>query len=174
VSRTNIVCATYEIKYTGFMAGPSLRTTSNELSTVDGLVQLSFLIYGALERRASEHDTSMVQTRLLGILRDRQPTMNELAKLLDLDKSSISGLVDRAERRGLVRRTTSAVDRRVITVSLTRAGRAVVTKVAASLDADIAEIVHLLPIADRAALTRIVSRLLVAHAAEQGVDLFAT
>ena len=31
--------------------------------------------------------------------------MNELARLLDLDKSSVTGLVDRAERRGLVARS---------------------------------------------------------------------
>jgi MarR family transcriptional regulator, lower aerobic nicotinate degradation pathway regulator len=148
-------------------------STNQVLSTVDGLVQLSFLIYGTLERRASEHDSSMIQTRLLGILRDRQPTMNELAKSLDLDKSSVTGLVDRAQRRGLVKRTPSVVDRRAVTVSLTRAGRGLVSNVAASLEADIAEIVHRLPVTARGALTRIVSRLLVAHAAEHGVDLFA-
>jgi MarR family transcriptional regulator, lower aerobic nicotinate degradation pathway regulator len=159
------------------MATPSLRTSSpstkHELSMVDGLVQLSFLIYGTLERRADEHDASMIQTRLLGILRDRRPTMNELAKSLDLDKSSITGLVDRAERRGLVKRTASAVDRRAVTVSLTRAGRSLISSVATSVEADIAEIMDRLPIGDRAALIRIVSRLLVAHAADHGVDLFA-
>ena len=61
-----------------------------------------FRHHGMLERRAAEHDLSIVQTRLLGVLRDRKPTMNELARLLELDKSSVSGLVDRAERRGLV------------------------------------------------------------------------
>jgi MarR family transcriptional regulator, lower aerobic nicotinate degradation pathway regulator len=147
--------------------------TNHELSMVDGLVQLSFLIYGTLERRASDYDSSMIQTRLLGILRDREPAMHELAKLLDLDKSSITGLVDRAERRGLVKRTPSATDRRAVTVSLTRAGRSLVSGIAANVETDIAEIMHRLPVADRAALTRIVSRLLVAHAADQGVELFA-
>ena len=154
------------------MATPTFRKTNNELSMVDGLVQLSFLIYGALERRASAHDASMIQTRLLGILRDRQPTMNELAKLLDLDKSSMTGLVDRAERRGLVKRTPSTTDRRAVTVSLTRAGRTFVSKLAAEFEADVAVIVRLVPAGDRAALSRVVSRLLVAHAAEHGVDLF--
>ena len=70
------------------------------LGPVEGLAQLSFLVLGTLERRAAEHDVSIAQTRLLGVLRDRRPTMQELAKLLGLDKSSVSGLVDRAERRG--------------------------------------------------------------------------
>src|SRR6185312_17156750 len=90
-----------------------------QLSPVDGLAQLSFLIQGLLERRAAEHDLSIVQTRLLGVLRDRRPTMLELAKLLGLDKSSVSGLVDRAERRGLVARIPSAADRRSVLVGLT-------------------------------------------------------
>ena len=75
---------------------------AEQLSTVDGLAQLSFLTLGLLERRAGEHAISIIQTRLLGVLRDRTPTMNELATLLGLDKSSATGLVDRAERRGLV------------------------------------------------------------------------
>ena len=68
-----------------------------QLSAADGLAQLSFLIQGALQRLAADYDVSMVQMRLLGILRDREPTMKELAALLGLDKSSTTGLVDRAE-----------------------------------------------------------------------------
>ncbi len=107
---------------------------------VDALAQLSFLIQGTLERRASEHDLSMIQTRLLGVLRDRMPTMNELAKLLELDKSSVTGLVDRAERRGLVRRVPSKTDGRAVQVTLTDAGRAQVAAVATSFEADVAAI----------------------------------
>src|SRR5271165_6640032 len=73
-------------------------------------------------RRAAEHDVSIIQARLLGVLRDRKPTINELAELLELDKSSTSGLVDRAERRGLVARIPSTLDRRSVHVALTRAG----------------------------------------------------
>ena len=79
----------------------------DQLGPVDGLAQLSFVIQGMLERRADEHDLSIIQTRLLGVLRDRKPTMNELARFLGLDKSSVTGLVDRAERRGLVARVPS-------------------------------------------------------------------
>jgi DNA-binding MarR family transcriptional regulator len=144
-----------------------------ELSTVDGLAQLSFLVYGTLERRAAEHDLSIISTRLLGVLRDRTPTMNELAKLLMLDKSSVSGLVDRAERRELVSRVPSASDRRVVTVSLTADGRALVSEVSQRFDADVAAMLRALPRADRAALRALVSTILVVHAADHGVDLFA-
>ncbi|HEY3924233.1 MAG TPA: MarR family transcriptional regulator [Acidothermaceae bacterium] len=147
---------------------------ASELSMVDALAQLSFLIQGTLERRASEHGLSMIQTRLLGVLRDRNPTMNELARLLDLDKSSITGLVARAERRGLVRRVPSRTDGRAVQVSLTDAGRAHVADVATSFEADVAAIVATLPSVERKALSALVSRVLVAHATAHGIDLFAT
>jgi len=145
-----------------------------QLSPVDGLAQLSFVIQGTLERRAAEHDLSVIQTRLLGILRDRTPTMHELARFLGLDKSSVTGLVDRAERRGLVTRLPSATDRRAVQVSLTAAGRALVSQAAARFETDVTALLSRLPPRDRETLSRLVSRLLTAHAADQGIDLFAT
>jgi MarR family transcriptional regulator, lower aerobic nicotinate degradation pathway regulator len=145
-----------------------------ELSPVDGLAQLSFLVYGTLERLVGEHNVSIIQARLLGVLRDRRPTMNELAKLLGLDKSSASGLVDRAERRGLVARVPSTADRRSVLVELTAAGRTLVSGVAARFEADISTILNRLPASDRDALSTLVSRLLVADAASRGVETFAT
>jgi DNA-binding MarR family transcriptional regulator len=144
------------------------------ISTVDGLAQLSFVVQAALERCAAEQDVSLAQTRLMGVLRDRTPTMNELAKLLGLDKSSVSGLVDRAERRGLVERMPSAADRRAITVSLTRVGRTLVTDVAVRFESEMAELVDGLGADQRETLTYLVSQVLVTHAAARGVDLFDT
>jgi MarR family transcriptional regulator, lower aerobic nicotinate degradation pathway regulator len=144
------------------------------ISPVDGLAQLAFVVHGILERRAAEHDLSIIQVRLLGVLRDRMPTMNELGKLLGLDKSSVSGLVDRAERRGLVARSPSAEDRRAVRVRLTDCGRSLVSRAATSFGADVSAVLDLLPPSDRDALSATVSRLLVAYAASQGVDLFET
>jgi DNA-binding MarR family transcriptional regulator len=141
-----------------------------QTAIVDGLAQLAFVIHGTLERRAAEHDLSMAQTRLLGVLRDRQPTMNQLAKLLSLDKSSVTGLVDRAERRGLVTRLPSADDGRAVLVALTDEGRAIVSQTAADFSADVLALLDLVPRADRVALQGIVSRLLAAYAADRGLS----
>jgi DNA-binding MarR family transcriptional regulator len=137
------------------------------------MAQLAFLVHGLLEHRAAEQGLSVIQARLLGVLRDRTPTMNELARLLGLDKSSVTGLVNRAERRGLVQRVPSSTDRRAILVVLTDAGRSLVASAAASFDADVLDLLSYLPGRDRAALPGIVSRLLVSYAAGHGVDLFA-
>jgi MarR family transcriptional regulator, lower aerobic nicotinate degradation pathway regulator len=144
-----------------------------ELDTVDALAQVSFLVQGALERRAAEHGISLIQTRLLGILRDRTPTMNELARLLGLDKSSTSGLVDRAQRRGLVRRVPSQRDRRSVRVRLTADGRELVRQVAALFADDIASMLEPLPSEARSALTHYLRQMVVAHAAAHGIDLAA-
>ncbi|HEX3615270.1 MAG TPA: MarR family transcriptional regulator [Solirubrobacteraceae bacterium] len=144
-----------------------------ELTPTDALVQASFLVQGMLERRAGEHDLSLIQTRLLGILRDRTPTMNELARLLGLDKSSASGLIDRAQRRGLVRRVPSQLDRRSVRVRLTDDGRRQVESLAAEFAEDIAALLEPLALDDRAALTRSLSQVVVAHAAAQGVELMS-
>jgi len=147
---------------------------AGHVSPVDGLAQLAFVVHGILERRAADHDLSIIQVRLLGVLRDRRPTMNQLGKLLGLDKSSITGLVDRAERRGLVTRIPSSEDRRVVLVGLTDHGRSLVSRAATGFSADVSAVLDLVPPADRDTLSGIVSRLLVAYAASQGLDLLET
>jgi len=92
---------------------------------VDALVQTSFAVQQVLADAAAEHDLSLAQLRLLGILRDRTAAMSELARHLGLDRSSITGLVSRAERRGLVRRTPSPDDGRGVLVELTSEARGV-------------------------------------------------
>jgi MarR family transcriptional regulator, lower aerobic nicotinate degradation pathway regulator len=144
-----------------------------DLGLVDALAQLSFLVTGLVAEVASGHDTSMAQTRLLGVLRDRQPGMNELAMLLDLDKSSVTGLVDRAEKRGLVTRRVSAVDRRAFQVSLTGRGRRLVDKVAQEFQDRIDAIVTGLSVDEQVVLSRLASRVVVGYAAEHGVDILA-
>jgi MarR family transcriptional regulator, lower aerobic nicotinate degradation pathway regulator len=133
--------------------------TQDDLGIVDALAQLSFLVQGLLANRAASHDLSMIQIRLLGVLRDREPTMQELARLLGLDKSSVTGLVARAEQRGLVRRTPSHDDRRSVRVKLSASGRRIVTAVAANFEADIASATASLSQTDRTRLSKLATRI---------------
>jgi DNA-binding MarR family transcriptional regulator len=100
--------------------------TGNDLQTpdvLDSLVLASFTVIAVLSQVAAEHDLSLTQLRALAILRDREPKMAELADYLGLDRSSVSGLIDRAVRRGLVRRTASSDDGRAVRVTLTQEGQ---------------------------------------------------
>jgi len=98
-------------------------TNETALNLVDGLFQVSFLLQERLSRIAAAHDLSIVQVRLLAILRDREPGMLELARHLGLKKSSLSGLVDRAAARGLVERLPSPADGRAAHIRSTPEGR---------------------------------------------------
>ncbi|MFF0141298.1 MarR family winged helix-turn-helix transcriptional regulator [Streptomyces sp. NPDC005227] len=140
---------------------PARESGADELSgTVDALVQLSFLVQGVLGRMASEHDLSLIQVRLLGILRDRRPGMLELARLLGLDKSSMTGLVSRAEKRGLVRRIPSPDDGRAVLVELTDAGRELTGRCTAEMDGEIATLTASLTGAERAQVTALAGKIL--------------
>lgn len=126
-----------------------------DLGIVDGLAQLSFLVQGELGQIAAEHGLSIIQLRLLGVLRDRTPGMQELARHLGLDKSSMTGLIDRAERRGLVRRSPAPHDGRVVRVSLTAPGRALAHKGEAEAGRRLHALTTALTDDERAQLSRI-------------------
>jgi DNA-binding MarR family transcriptional regulator len=122
---------------------------------VDALVQVTFAVLDVLVRSAAEHELSLTQFRLLGILRDRAPSMATIADFLGLDRSSVSGLIDRAERRGLVARRTSSEDARVTIVDLTDAGLAVAERGAITLTTELERILADVPDGDRAEFARI-------------------
>lgn len=127
-----------------------------EAETLDRLVQTSFTVMAVLSQAAAAHDLSLTQLRVLAILRDHQPKMAELAAYLGLDRSSVSGLIDRSVKRGLVRRTASKDDARAVHVSFTPAGH----RLAATLTAEIAE-----------ALTPLTTKLSLADQKKLGVLL---
>ena len=89
---------------------------------VDALVQTSFRITSVLTRIGAEHDMSLTQLRMLGILTDHRVRVTDLAAYLGLDKSTMSGMIDRAERRGLVRRERNPDDGRAVDVMIAPAG----------------------------------------------------
>lgn len=118
-------------------------------SEVDTVVQASFAVLDTLTRSAASHDLSLTQLRLLGILRDRTPTMAAVADHLGLDRSSVSGLVDRAERRGYVARRASPDDARVTTLELTDAGRELAAELTATVEAGVGQLLDRLRPAER-------------------------
>lgn len=55
-------------------------------------------------------------------------TLGALSKKMYLHPSTISGVIDRLEVKGLVRRSRDSADRRVVTVDLTAAGKGLVKR----------------------------------------------
>ncbi|MGW4021296.1 MarR family winged helix-turn-helix transcriptional regulator [Streptomyces sp. NPDC005009] len=122
---------------------------------VDALVRSTFQVVGVLTRIGAERDLSLTQLRVLGILRDRRPRMTELAAFLGLDKSTLSGLIDRAERRGLVARGKNPQDRRVVDVFLTPVGLEVAEQVYGEVRRALAPATERLDPQDRDRLVRL-------------------
>jgi len=142
-----------------------------ELAPVDAVVQLSFAVQALLGEIAAQHELSITQLRLLGILRDREPGMLDLARHLKLEKSSVTGLIDRAQRRGLVERSTAPHDGRAVRVRLTPEGRRLTEQITTQANETLSGLLDALAARDRARLSALAGVVVQHHAASRGVDL---
>lgn len=138
----------------------SLTKPSSSDALVDALVQASFTTMGVLNRVAGEHDLSLTQLRVLAILRDRRVKMSALAQHLGLEKSTMSGLVQRAEGRGLVQRGSSPDDGRAVEVFLTERGKELAERIGAEVEGFVTPWTARLEISEQVLLQRLLSRVL--------------
>ena len=126
----------------------------------DALVQISFALMAVLTEVAGEHDLSLTQLRMLGILRDREPTMADLATFTGLERSTVSGLVDRAAQRGLVTKAADLHDGRSVRVTLTESARGLVPEVTAAIGDRIKPLTGQLSISEQKRLTALLTKAL--------------
>jgi len=126
----------------------------------DSLVQVSFAVTAVLSRVAAEQDLSLTQLRVLGILRDRKPTMAELADYLGLERSTVSGLIDRAVQRGLVEKNTDPADGRSIRVSLTAQARRLASGIVAEIGVLMLPLIGRLNAGEQKRLTELLAKVL--------------
>src|SRR6266581_3334862 len=88
------------------------------------LMKFFFAQRGHLPASGAEFDLSPIQCHVLHLIEPGRPLpMSRLADTLSCDASNVTGLVDRLESRGLVRRQSSLQDRRVKVLQLTPAGK---------------------------------------------------
>jgi DNA-binding MarR family transcriptional regulator len=87
------------------------------------LVKFFFTQRADLPTLASEFELSPAQCHILHLIEpDRPIPMGRLAEALACDASNVTGLVDRLESRGLIRRQPAARAPRVKVLELTAAG----------------------------------------------------
>ncbi|MFF2364144.1 MarR family winged helix-turn-helix transcriptional regulator [Streptomyces sp. NPDC058122] len=130
---------------------------------VDALVQLSFAVHRILGKVGAERGLSVIQVRLLGVLRGRTAGMLELATVLGLDKSSMTGLVTRAEKRGLLKRSASPHDGRAVLVSLTDDGKDLTDWGTAEIGRRVSALTEGLTPSERARITELASAVVLAQ-----------
>jgi DNA-binding MarR family transcriptional regulator len=89
---------------------------------VAALVRATFLVNAVYAESGREHGLTPQQGQLLCVLMAQPRGMGELSTMLSLAKSSLTGLVDRTERNGLVGREPDPRDTRAVRVALTPHG----------------------------------------------------
>ena len=114
-----------------------------------GLIQLTTLVQAIYARVSERHDLTPVQARLLCVLLDGPRGMAELAHCFGVEKAALTGLMDRAERRGLARRSPVPGDRRALQVTLTDAGQQAAAAFHAEIGAELSRLVAPLAPRDR-------------------------
>jgi DNA-binding MarR family transcriptional regulator len=93
-----------------------------QINVVTALVRSAFLVNAVYAESGREHGLTPQQGQLLCVLMAQPYGMGELGTVLGLAKSSLTGLVDRSERNGLVRREPDPHDKRAMRVALTPRG----------------------------------------------------
>jgi DNA-binding MarR family transcriptional regulator len=99
-------------------------------------VRLGFIELLGAERRGRARDQKcgpgeLTQTQIRALFKldsAGESTAGDLAKAAELSPASVSAMLDHLERDGIVERTRSASDRRVVVVSLTESGRALLAE----------------------------------------------
>ena len=130
---------------------------------VDALVQASFVTMAVLSKVGADNDLSLTQLRVLGILRDRRVRMTRLADYLGLEKSTMTGLVDRAEKRGLLERAPNADDGRAVDVFLSPAGAALAERFHAQVRRSLSPLTSELGPAEQRQVQTLLERMLGPH-----------
>lgn len=79
---------------------------------------------GAMASALKSVGMDQTQWRVLGILGDRSPaSTSEIARRGVIKMPTLTRMLDRMERDGLIQRQSSSKDRRVVRISLTESGR---------------------------------------------------
>jgi MarR family transcriptional regulator, organic hydroperoxide resistance regulator len=129
------------------------------------LVRISVLVTERYELIGSELGVDSRAGRLLVAVHRRPETVGSLGARLRIPKSTMTSLLNRMLRAGLVVRETDAVDRRSATVSPTERGREVATLLEQRVRASVLELLGTLDRSQRAALAALLEEV-IAHGDE--------
>jgi DNA-binding MarR family transcriptional regulator len=133
-----------------------------QTSTVEDLDEALALVIARLRdiwhRRMRAVDLTPPQSIALRKLLDGPLPMGSVAEVLSCDASTLTGIADRLEERGLIQRQIDPADRRVKLLALTATGRELVTSIDGPFTAEIPGFASLSE-AERAELTQLLLRL---------------
>ena len=103
-------------------------TVPSTADVMDAMAAVGTAYFQDFATVVTRYGLTSVQAKTLSLLREPLP-MRGLAERLVCDASNVTGIVDRLEARGLVRRVPDPADRRVRTVVATDEGHAMIRRV---------------------------------------------
>ena len=140
---------------TGTEAEPTMAPTT----FTEALVRLAHLVDQVFGDVSRERGLTSQQAQLLCLLIEEPVGMTRLSRLLHLEKSSLTGLVDRVERRGLVVRVRDGADRRACRIALTDEGVRQGNETHDEVTLRLEQLAEELPAADRKRLIAVVAEM---------------
>ena len=106
---------------------PKTRADAGRLAQIFTVLQRSFALN--LSKELAPGHVSFSQYCRLSFLREEGLSMKDIAQRMGHSTAATTGMVDRLEKLGHVRRATGQTDRRKIFVKITESGAALVGKV---------------------------------------------
>jgi len=138
-----------------------------QLDLTAGLIRSSALVQDILAAASAEHGLTPQQSQLMCVVGDTPSSMVRLGALLRIGKSSMTGLVHRAEQAGLIQRAPDPGDGRSTLIMLTAEGRRANSAFRATVGERIEHIIATLSAAERSNLTAALSRVALTNQAPQ-------
>lgn len=108
---------------------------------------------------AEMHVTAPQMLCLYSLVRGGIETQSELVRQVDLGASTVNGIVDRLEAKGLVRRERSRHDRRRVLLHVTEEGRTAALAASSLMQPDLAGALRELPELEQAAIALSLERI---------------
>ena len=127
-----------------------------------------------VQAAGADLDLSLRQYAALHAIRDDRCSPGELARLWQVTPAVITGIVDRLERRGLVRREPNPADRRRLRLTVTESGLAASAEVERALTDDLTAQLALAPPEELDELGRALDLLRRTFAALEARDRIST
>jgi DNA-binding MarR family transcriptional regulator len=151
-------------------AEPTLRqvdATVNDVSVWVRLLESHNLLLGELRRRLAQTCTLPRFDLLANLDREDGQTPATLSRRMLVTAGNLTGLVDRAERDGVVERRSDVNDRRVSHIHLTASGRELIAQMLPVHARHVTELLEPLDPTERRELRRLLGKLRDAHAASK-------
>ncbi len=97
--------------------------TTSDTELVGSLVRLMHVLQDLYAETSRPLGLTPQQAHLICVLLDGPLGMTELSRIMSIERSSLTSMVDRLERRSLVARSADPSDRRACHIALTDDGR---------------------------------------------------